>query len=295
MKILSRTIIKFSVSLTLILLFGQTVLSQEIKCNQISFDEILAKFRFNPLKSKSVEEINKELVNEIRENKVNFTLKSADQKKLKEVGANDLLIEAIRQNLREDSKEAILIYQKYVDYYESDNLEQIKIALDAAKEFVEKFENDGCYTEQVKYFKNAIPVLDNFHGGDPVHPKPELKWKTLKELEDRYKSKNYDQVFALGRKVYEIDPEFVPLFTVLASLGFDQAKLYGNKSKYNAETVFYAELAVNLLESSKKDLSSYGAFEYNYKTKAEALSKMKEILDFMKNQNLYKTNPESIK
>lgn len=41
MRIFSRSIIKFSVFLTLILLFGQTVSSQENKCKYVSINDIL--------------------------------------------------------------------------------------------------------------------------------------------------------------------------------------------------------------------------------------------------------------
>lgn len=300
MKSFNRAIIKYSVFLTLLLLFGQTILSQENKCNQIPLDTVLTKLRYNPFKPKSVEELNRELINEIREQKVSFNLDAKNEKTLRKSGANNLLIETIRQNPPpKEFKEAVLIYQKYIDNYESNNVEKLKIAIEAAKEFIAKFENDDCYLEQIKYLKDAIPALeariykDDFH--DPINPKEKLKWELLGKIEKAYKIKNWNEVFTLGEKVLEIDPEFTPLIIVLAGIGFDQAKLNGDKSEFNDETVRYAELAVKMLETEKEPKNRYGAFVYEYKTKAEALDKMKEILDFMKNQNLYKTTPESIK
>ena len=263
--------------------------SQENQCKQITLDYLLTKLESASPETDSKEKIIKELKGEIVERKMISALSYANEKRLRSVGANDSLIKTIRKNLSKPSEEEISLYNSFITCYQSNNVEQTKKALEAAKEFVRKFENDGCHVELVKYFKEVIPVLETYIKNkddiyDPVNPKTQLKWRLLEQVTENFKAENWDEVFALGRKVYEIDPEFVSLFTVLASIGFDQAKLCGSKSKYNAETVFYAELVVKLLEESKKDLRGYGAFEYNYKTKAEALEKMKEILDFMKNQ-----------
>lgn len=271
------------------------VSNQENKCvesDRISLGYILSKFLFTSRITKPAEPINQELIEEVLKRKVNFQLNAENEKSLKQAGVSDLLLKTISQNYQPGSEvEADRLYQKYIENYQSQDIKKLRIAIEAAKEFVKKFENDGCYIEQVKYFKLAIIELDNFHDGDPVNPKVELKYKTLKELTDEFKAKNWAKVFALGKKVYELNPEFIPLFTDLASLGYEQAKLYSNKSKYNAETVFYAELAVKLMESSKKDFGIYGGLGYSYKTKAEALVRMKEILDFMKTQNL--SEPEN--
>lgn len=289
MKIFSRSIIKFSVFLSVFLFFGQMTFAQENQCKQITVDYLVAKLKSASPEADSKEKVIKELKSEIIKRKMLSFPNYGDEKELRRLGANDSLIKTIIENLSKPSEEEGNLYNLFLENYDSKEIEKVKKALEAAKEYVRKFENDGCHRELVEYFKDAIPTLETavkkmsgFY--DPVDPKKELKWKTLKELEDKFKAKKWNEVFALGRKVYELDPEFVQLYTVLASLGFDQAKLYGNKSKYNAETVFYADLAVKLLEASKKDFPSYGAFEYNYKTKTEALEKMKEILDFMKNQ-----------
>ena len=269
--------------------------SQENGCsqsNRISVGYILSKFVFTSRITKPAGPINEKLIEEVLERKVNFKLNAEYEKSLREAGASDLLLKTISENYQPGTEiEVERLYQIYINNFQSNKAENLKLALDAAKEFVRKFEIDGCQAEQVKYFKDAIPIIEEVlpHPHPRRGPKIDLKYRILKELTDKYKAKNYDEVFALGKKVYELDPEFVALFNDLASLGFEQAKLYGSKSKYNAETVFYAKLAVKLLENSEKVFSIYSGLGYSYKTKAEALNRMKEILDFMKNQNLYKT------
>lgn len=263
--------------------------TQENQCKQITFEYLITKLESTLPEVGYKEKIFKELKSEIIERKVIFDLNRANEKQLKSVGADDLLIKTIRENVLKASEEEISLYNLFVKNFESKEVEGIKKAIKAAREYIRKFENDGCHIELVEYFKTAVPVLEKSLESlkskddiyDPASPKV-VKYLIMKKLTDEFKAKNWDEVFALGRKVYELDPEFVPIFTDLASLGFEQAKLYGSKSKHNAETVFYAELAVKLMENSKKDFPVYGGLGYSYKTKAEALEKMKEILGFMK-------------
>lgn len=275
--------------------------SRENECIQpVSLSEILKQFRFTSRKVKSVQQINDELISEIVKRKIGFEPGVNDRKTLKDAGANEMLLRAIGENSSEENKIKSDLYNRYITNFNSysQNFEQAKEALEVAREYVRRFGNNKCDEELIAYFKEAITTLETVvepHPPRRLDPKVELKWKLLSQVTEKFKAKNWNEVFVLGRKAYEVDPEFIPLITVLASLGHDQAKLFGNKSKYNAETVFYAELAVKLMENSKKDFPAYGGLGYPYKTKAEALEKMKEILDFMKTQNLYQANPETPK
>jgi hypothetical protein len=162
MKAFKFRIIKLSVFLGLVLFFGQTAVAQEDKCllsesNFVTLKHILSKFRFTSRKTKSVEQLNKELIDEILERKVNFQLNAENEKSLKEAGASDLLIKTISENSQpEVETEAMRLYQLYVDNYKSDDAKSLKIALNAAKEFVKKFENDECFKETVEHLKEAI-------------------------------------------------------------------------------------------------------------------------------------------
>ena len=157
MRIFNRSIIKFSVFLTLILLFGQTVLSQETKC--LSFNDTLSKL--SSTESKNVQQINDDLINEIQKRKVNFVLTATEEKLLKKTGANYSLINTIRANLFNESKEASDLYKIYADItsIESSEIEQAKKLIEVAEEYVRRFEKDECYKEQVNYFKQSIPIL----------------------------------------------------------------------------------------------------------------------------------------
>lgn len=284
MKVFRRETVKVFFFLGLLPLFCQTVLSQKDYCGDVFFfDEILSKFTTRRMTSP--EPINKELNVEIPKRKIGFELKETDEKTLRDAGANDSLIKLIRENQQQEVIEANLLYDKYLYNYDSTNVEKVKIAIESANNFIAKFGNDKCYTEQTEYYRNAVPVLEKFinkGGYEPIDPNTKYKYELLGRVENAYRLKNWDEVFVIGERVLDIDSEYIDLILVLASVGFEQTKTEAYKDKFNKETIRYAELAVKLMESGKYlKTQSYGALHFRYKTKVEALRKMKEILDFM--------------
>lgn len=271
----------------------------------LNLSDITAKLTFASRSDKPIEKINEQLVKEVCNRKVDFTLTSGEESSLKKAGASDLLIRTIRENSPEETKEMILLYEKYVVTYQTPNIEQKKIALDAAKEFVRKYENSECLKEQVNYFKQAIPVIERRIKSDyepDTIPRPVIERnKRLIGLDKAYKAENYNEFFDIAAEILKVEPDFLDLLIVLASIGFDQAKIHGKNSKFNDETIRYAELALNLLNSTqvseykdsghyeykyKSEYKDFGQYEYKYKTKTDALNKMNEIIEFMKNQKL---------
>lgn len=289
MKVLKRSIVKFSVFLSLFLLFCQTGSSQENHCgNVFFFEEILSKFTVR--RTVSPEPVNKELIGEIRRRKIGFELNEANEKTLRDAGANDSVIKSIRENQQQEIIEAKLLYGKYVENYDSNAVEKVKIALESANSFIAKFGNDKCYTEQTEYFRDAIPMLEKFINKsgvyEPADPNAKYKYELLGRVENAYRIKNWDEVFVIGERVLDVDPEYIDLILVLASVGFQQTQTEVYKDKFNRETIRYAELAVKLMESGKYlKTQSYGALHFRYRTKVAALDRMKQILDFMKKRN----------
>lgn len=122
------------------------------------FDNLVFGLRFNS----SIDQINKSLIKEIQERGVDFTLSSEEEEKsFKKLGASDLLIKAIRENFSKTVQERISLYKKFTDNYNG-TLEQKKIALDAAKEFIEKYSDDGDSKDIIKYFRSNIPAMEKY-------------------------------------------------------------------------------------------------------------------------------------
>lgn len=236
---------------------------------------------------KPAKETNEQLVKEICNRLVNFTLTSDDEKSLKKAGASDLLIKTIRGNFPEEKRRMSIIYDIYVTSYESSNIEQTKIALGAAKVFTDNYKKNECVKEQIDYFQEAVPLLEEKLKWLENRARQSEKSIQLKRLDAAYKSQNYVEFFNVAAEILKVEPNFLDLILVLASIGFDQAKIQGNNSKFNDETIRYAELAVKLLKSGKEsEYKDYGSYKYQYKTKTNALNKMNEIIEYMKNQKL---------
>ena len=157
MKISQRKIKLVSVFVSLIFLFVTQAQSQEKK--SVNLNDIALKLTFTSRISKSTEEINKELIADVRKRGVNFILEAEDEKLLQSKGANDFLIKAIRESLPKGQREKIILYKKYVDNYKG-TFEQKKIALKTAKEYLEKYKDCAEDKHIIEYFKKSIPMLE---------------------------------------------------------------------------------------------------------------------------------------
>ncbi len=159
MKILNykTTIIFIFISLFVFLIGQQQVQAQQEK--HLNLNHIRERLASKSRGSKTTKEINEQLIADIRKRGVNFHLTSKDKNSLKKAGGSNLLIKTIRENLSKNFKEQTLLYQKFVDNYDG-TIEQKKIAIEAAKEFVKKFSDDEDVKEVIDYLNTAIPDLE---------------------------------------------------------------------------------------------------------------------------------------
>lgn len=136
--------------------------AQQFKAQERS-DFINLNYILSKLMSEPAWEINQNLIEEIREQKVDFILTSEDEGRLKKSGANDLLIKTIDENASEKVKEEIV--QKVFNSVEGCNKsglssKQKEHLIKYGKQFIRVFSNDSEYEPQVKYLKKAIPQLE---------------------------------------------------------------------------------------------------------------------------------------
>ncbi len=100
-------------------------------------------------KSKSINKINEQLIKDVRNRTVSFELTAKSEKSLKNVGASDKLVKVIRENTLKSLNEATVLYKKFTDNYNG-TLEQKKLALAVAKEFMNKYsDNDEENNRQI--------------------------------------------------------------------------------------------------------------------------------------------------
>lgn len=173
-------------------------------------------------------------------------------------------------------KEAL--YAKYNDNYDSNDVEKRKIAVQAGKEYIQKF-GENADDPLVPYFKENIPVLEEAI-------KKEVEDKKIKEENDKKSAqqnerlkafsdsiiaKSWAQTFSGGKEVLTNNPKYLDVYIILASIGFDRAVAKDNT--YNAEAMEYAKKAIQLINSGESsETKNYGSSFgkdgfYQYKTK----------------------------
>lgn len=273
-----------------VFLFNQRIQGQE-KHNFLNFNDILTRLTFTSRVSTSTEKINEQLIKNVQKRKVNFILSSKDQNSLKKAGASDSLIKAIRENLPNELKENLTLiteqqalYKEFTGNYNG-SIEQKKIALVAAKEFVKKY-SDVVEKDIIDYLVAVIPQLEamvNFPG-DPI---PDIN-KTYRKFDNSLKNEKLDELFESGAEILKHQPEFVDVSLVLAKAGFENTVKELNR-KYLQQTLDYAEKSIELLDKNAfSRTGDYGVKQYSYKTKifpdgkANALGNMNYIIGYLK-------------
>lgn len=180
------------------------------------------------------------------------------------------------------------LYNTYIENYDK-SLDKQKIALTAAKQYVEKYGANAEDKEQVDYFKGAIPSLEE--GINKVERETKAA-KDATALFERFnaanKAKNIPEIFTSGKEILAKQPDFLDINLVLASAGFDQAVLATPVDTYNNDTISYAKASIQQIEANKPSATGdYGAVNYIYRndkftdTKSNALGWMNYSIGYI--------------
>jgi len=192
------------------------------------------------------------------------------------------------QNVCDEVEAKQATYKKFTDNFDK-TIPQRKIAVEAAKEYIEKYGACPDDKAQVDYLKNYIPTTEQ---AIKVAADTEAKGSLFTRFNNALKSKNWDEVYASGKEIIAVEGDSVignDVTLVLGSIGLDES--YKNNDKYNADTVKYAQMAIEKLESGKqfKDFGvAAGEVNYSYKnvkftdTKNNALGWMNFTIGYIK-------------
>ncbi len=177
-------------------------------------------------------------------------------------GAGD----ALAQTACEDTDAKQATYKKFTDNFDK-AIPQRKTAVEAAKEYIEKYGACKDDEAQVTYLKGYIPPTEE------LIRKFEAE-QGMNALYTRFNNSlgagNWDEVYASGKEVLakEKDPETLLNVTILlGSIGLDES--IKNNDKFNADTVRYAQEAIQKIESGVTSKDYGAAFKgkgYVYKT-----------------------------
>ncbi len=173
----------------------------------------------------------------------------------------------------------LVVYKKFTDNYASKDIAQKKLAVEAGKEYVQKYGACAEDKDIVAYLNKTIPGIE-------TGIKKEVGAKAKDELFTRFdtaiKAKNTADIFTVGKEILAQNPEFVDVMLVLATAGYDQAIAKPPVDTYNSEAINYARQAIQKLEAdTKSQTGDYGVLSYSYKDKNNALGWMNYIIGYV--------------
>ena len=164
---------------------------------------------------------------------------------------------------------------KFRNNYNSPDRAKRQIAVDAGKQYIEKFGECADSKDFVDYLKSYIPPME-------ARIQKEKKDEDTKGRYDKYnaayKTQNWDGVYAAGKEILAAEPDNLDVILDLGSIGYDQS-INAKNYKYNDDTVRYAKLAIEKLKSGKT-CERCGAF-YAYKSKDNALGWMNLTIGYI--------------
>lgn len=162
------------------------------------------------------------------------------------------------------------LYDKFIDNYQSNKIAKVRLAIAAAKEYVQKYGSCNQYKDQVDYLKAAPSSLEKRI--EKLEEKLE-KAKRDDEFDASIKTANWDSTYQIGKDILADEPDQLDVILVLGSIGLDQAMKKPAVDRYNNDTIKYAKLAIQKINSGKTS-KKFGAYQYTYKSKENALGWM---------------------
>ncbi|MEO6588347.1 MAG: hypothetical protein ABIP06_03375 [Pyrinomonadaceae bacterium] len=194
------------------------------------------------------------------------------------------------------------VYKKYTDNFEGPEATKLQMAIDAAKEYIAKFNTDDD-AAQVTYFKEAIPTLEQAiaKAGEGKVAKDEYDaWYTqLKNVVTTFNqantSKNWTEAYNVGKQA--IDKQFkyldkgplssetvkgqkLDIAIGLAAMGFDRA--VEKDDTFNNDATTYLKSAIQQLEAGQAAKTTFGkAVGYDLESKDNALGLLNYYLGYI--------------
>src|SRR4030095_1981117 len=124
------------------------------------------------------------------------------------------------------------LYQEVLKNYKSDDPPTLQKAIDAGKQFLEKYGSCEVPKAQVDWVKPKIPAWEKRKADIE---KAKATGALYSRFDSGFKTSNWDEVFASGKEILAKEPDKLDVMIVLASIGFDQAGKKNNK--YNDDAV----------------------------------------------------------
>jgi len=167
---------------------------------------------------------------------------------------------------------------KFRELYPKKDISGRKAAIEAGKQFLEKYGSCEPAKELSEYLKTTLPKME-------TNLAKVEKDEKIKEIVVRFnaglKSKNWDDLYAAGKQLLTEDGEkYRPAVLVMGSIGLDETAKSPRVTKWNDDTIKFAKLAIADLEGGKT-FSSLGFQPFEYKNKEDALAWMNYTIGYI--------------
>ncbi len=199
-----------------------------------------------------------------------------------------------------------IVYGEFTRNYQEKEVAKLQVALNAAKEYVEKFNTEDDVA-QVTYFKNeAIPFLEKTIvdlGAAKLAKEESDKWYALLgNIEKANKAKNWAEVMSYGKQALNtqfqhLDKGFLTselaksqkldIAIILGVMGFDRAA--EKNDTFNNDAVTYLTQAIQQIEAGQTS-KNFGLLGYELKNKENALGLMNYYVGYIMNYRQKKEN-----
>ena len=172
---------------------------------------------------------------------------------------------------------------KFRTNYGSKGITERKAAVDAGKQYIEKYGSCADSKDFVDYLKSYLPGMEKKIKDD----EEKIRFnRLLTQFDAGMKAKNWDEVYAAGKQILAEKPDdFRQVELVLGSIGLDETAKTPRVTKWNEDTLKYAKLSIQDLEANKT-FKTYGVSikdgaDFVYKNKDDALGWMNYTIGYI--------------
>ncbi len=166
---------------------------------------------------------------------------------------------------------------KFRELYPKKDIESRKAAIDTGKQFLEKYGSCDSAKDLSDYLKTTIPKMEKIVAD--LSSKAEED-KLVARFNAALTAKNWDEVYASGKEILAKYPDkFRVVELVFGSIGLDETAKSPRVTKWNEDTLKYAKISIQDLESGK--LTTFGIKPFVYTSKEDALAWMNYTIGYL--------------
>lgn len=163
-----------------------------------------------------------------------------------------------------------------------DNPETLGVAIEAGKQYIEKYGNCEVFKDFVDWLKGQMPTWEKKLADYK-------EWLWLKPRTERFdagvKNKNYVDAYAAGKEILAKYPDNMNIMVPLGVIGLYAS--YDKNYAHNEDTIRFAQMAIAKLKAGAKatkknpaGLDVYGVYQHEL-TKEQAISEMTYALGYI--------------